>query len=141
MRRALTLVELCFTIAVLAVLAALAVPAYRLTLHRAWAAEAPIGLRAIADAELRYFRDHGAFLACAPEGPVPSPTGLFPADEPCWQALGMRLEGDLRYRYGVTLDGGAYTVVAEGDLDRDGVASRYVLTGNNLAITETEPLE
>ena len=71
MRRGFTLIELCFVIAIIAILAAVTVPAYDVLLRRAHSAEARSMMTAIAHAQLQYQRDHGSYLACAATGEVP----------------------------------------------------------------------
>jgi Tfp pilus assembly protein PilE len=125
----------------MAALTAMVVPSYDTLLKRTWAAEAPAVLTAIAHAEIQHYRDHGAFLACPAEGPIPSPSQPAPAVAECWRTLGVGLSGASRFRYGVELNGTSFSATAEADLDRDGQASRYVLDGATLAIATTDPLE
>lgn len=140
-RRAFTILELCAVVAVIAVITAAAVPVYDVLVRRARADEARTVLHAIAHAELRHFRDRGGFLACAPGGEVPDGPGSFPSDEPCWRELGIQLSGDVRYRYGVTLQDGSFLVTAEGDLDRDGQTSLFTLRGQDLSVDVRDELE
>lgn len=135
--RGFTLIELSFVLTVIAVLAAVTVPAYEIVLRRAKAAEADAMLHGIAQAQLRYWRDHGEYVACPAEGPIPIEPVAFDADRPCWKALGVQADGPVRYRYGVDLADGSYTVVAEGDLDGDGITSRFELPGQTLVVTRT----
>lgn len=140
-RRGFTLVELSYVLGILALLAAIAVPSYHVIMLRSRAAEARTLLPAIAHAELMYRRDHGAFLAC-PAGNEAVPKGEVPfAARPCWEALGMRVEGAVRYRYQVSLTSGGFEAVAEGDLDADGKASRFTLSSTDLGITTQDELE
>ncbi len=141
MRRAFTILELSCVLAVIAILSAAAVPVYDVLVRRARADEARTVLHAIAHAELRIFRDQGAYLACAPVGEVPQGPVSFPNAEPCWQALGLRLGGPVRYRYGVALREGSFLATAEGDLDGDGVHSRFTLDGRDLGLTIQDELE
>ncbi|MBL8617685.1 MAG: prepilin-type N-terminal cleavage/methylation domain-containing protein [Deltaproteobacteria bacterium] len=141
MRRAFTLIELCFVLALLAAFTAMAVPVYDGLLKRTWAAEATSVLTAIAHAELRHHRDHGSFLACPAAGPIPSPVQGFPGAADCWRTLGVDLSGAARFRYGVELHAAGFTATAEADLDRDGQASRYALDGTTMAIVAQDPLE
>ena len=139
--RGFTLIELAFVLTIIAALAAVTVPAYEIVLRRAEAAEADAMLHGIAQAQLRYWRDHGEYLACPAEGPIPIEPVAFDADRPCWKALGVQADGPVRYRYGVDLADGSYTVVAEGDLDGDGYTSRFEVSGRTLRVTLTHGSE
>jgi prepilin-type N-terminal cleavage/methylation domain-containing protein len=127
----MTLIELSCVLAVLAILTAAAVPA----------SEAPAVLEAIAHAELRHFRDQGRWLPCPRTGEVPTGPVPFPAEEPCWSTLAIRLDGHTRFRYGVVVEGDSFVATAEGDLDRDGTPSRYRLGGHDLLLHVEEGLE
>ncbi len=141
MQRGFTLIELCYVLAVMGALAALTVPAYDVLLRRAEAAEAGAVVQAIAHAEHQHFRDRGSYLACGPFGDVPSAPAVFPAEEACWKALGISLEGTTNYRYGVELVDGSFAVTAEGDLDGDGVVSSFRMFGRDGQLRSAEPLE
>jgi len=141
MRRAFTLIELCFVLAILALLMGATVPAYDHLHRRAKAAEADSMLQAIAHAQLQLFRDRGEYLACPPAGEVPR--GLVPWSDPqgCWKAMGIRVGGAVRYRYAVELLDGSFVATAEGDLDGDGQPSLYRLDGRSLAVSVEGALE
>ncbi|MFH1463595.1 MAG: prepilin-type N-terminal cleavage/methylation domain-containing protein [Pseudomonadota bacterium] len=141
MRRGFTILELSCVIAIIAFICAASIPVYEVLVYRAQADEARTVLRAIAHAELRHYRDRGTFLACDPGGEVPRPTGAFPAEAPCWRALGFQLVGEVRYRYAVALDGDSFVATAEGDLDRDGSTSRFSLHGRDMQIFVEDELE
>ncbi len=143
MRRGFTLIELAFVLAVIGILTALSVPGYRSLVLRPRAAEARMGVEGIADAELRYFRDHGRFVAC-PSMPAATPRGntaRFDGRAPGWKELAFSMEGSVRYRYEVVLDGDSFKVLARGDLDGDGVESLYTLRGKDLALSIEGELE
>ncbi len=140
MRRGFTIIELSVVLTVMALLVAVTVPTYQAFVYRARADEARTFVQAVAHAELRYRRDHGQFLACPAEGPVPRAAAPFPTSA-CWRALGLPVEGTAWFRYGVAVDGEGYTVTAEADLDGDGETSRYQLDGQTLALTVERPLE
>lgn len=133
--------ELSFVIAIIAAIVAVTVPTYDHVLRRTHAVEADAMVHAIAHAELRHFRDRGAWLACPAEGEVPTAPVPFPAERDCWRALGIHPEGLVRYRYGVEVTEAGYVVTAEGDLDADGVHSRFVLTGHDLSLAVTDEVE
>jgi prepilin-type N-terminal cleavage/methylation domain-containing protein len=139
--RGFTLVELSYVLGILGLLAAVAVPSYHVIMLRARAAEARTLLPAIAHAELMYRRDHGAFLAC-PAGNEPVPKREVPfAARTCWDALGVRAEGGVRYRYQVSLTASGFEAVAEGDLDGDGNTSRFTLSSTDLGIITQDEFE
>jgi prepilin-type N-terminal cleavage/methylation domain-containing protein len=141
MRRGFTLVELCYVLAIIAALAAVAVPTYDVILRRAHVVEARAILHTIAHAELQHFRDRGSYLACGPFGEVVHEPTAFPWDEPCWRQLGVQAEGQQRYRYAVALQDESFVVIAEGDLDGDGVHSRLTLDGRDLDLQVVDELE
>jgi AP-1 complex subunit sigma 1/2 len=140
-RRGFTILELSAVLAVMAIITSLAIPGYQVLVRRARASEARTVVVAIAHAELRHYRDQGAFLACAPSGPVPSRPAAFPGDAACWKSLGISIDGPVAYRYGVALEGDSFMVLAEGDLDRDGLPSRYTLSGRDLNLVVQDELE
>lgn len=135
MRRGFTIIELSFVLAVMGILVALTVPAYQTLVYRARSAEARTTVLAIAHAELQYRRDRHRFLPCEDDSPIPKSPVEFPNDKACWKALGIRLEGPIRYRYQVRQDGESFTVLAEGDLDADGVSSLFSLDGRDLQLS------
>ncbi len=141
MRRGFTLIELTFVLAIIGALVALTVPAYRVLLHRAQAGEARSVVQAIAHAEHQRYRDHGAYLACGDVDDTTSDKRPFPAEFPCWRALGVSLEGTTGYRYAVTLQDGSFTVLAAGDLDGDGQRSRFSLRGRDLHLDVQDEIE
>lgn len=132
MRRGFTLMEMAAVLTVMGLIVAVSVPAYDSLVKRAHTEEARGFLEAIVDAELRHFRDTGHYLAC--EGAPPGEAG-------CWQTLGLRAEGPLRYRYAVRVNDAGFVASARGDLDRDGVESLFELDGRTRVLTVTGALE
>jgi len=143
MRRAFTLLEIATVLAIIGLLAAMTIPTYASFTARARVMEATTLLETIAHAELRHQRDRGHALPC-PKTPatVPAATAVpFESSGP-WQAIGFQLAGPVRYSYRVDVDpDGAWRVVAEGDLDGDGVLSTLTLDGRTLAHTAKDELE
>ena len=74
--RGFTLIEAMITLAVLAILAAIATPSYSEYLRRAKIVEAIVGLSDMRTRLEQYFLDARAYpSACIPPGPGPAPTG------------------------------------------------------------------
>lgn len=141
--RGFTLLELSAVVALISVLAVVSVPTYRFLILRAYTQEARGMLEALAHAELAYHRDNGAFLAVPPsrdEPPRGTAVPFLPAPE-AFHTLGVILEGTTRYRYEVVLDGDTFVAIATGDLDGDGVFSRFELRGDTLALQTEDALE
>lgn len=141
MRRGYTIIELAFVVGIIGLLAGATIPAYQHVVLRARTDEARAMLHSIAHAELRHHRDHGAYLACPAQGEVPKRPVPFPNALECWRALGVQVDGLLRYRYAVELVDGSFAVLAEGDLDGDGATSRFALSGKDLQLTVKDSLE
>ena len=125
------------------VLAAMAVPAVQTLVRRAEAMEARSLLASIAAAELTFKRDHKTFIACKPSAGAPprGTTALFDDSKPGWAELDFRVEGPVRYRYEVVLDGDSFKAIATGDLDGDGKPSRFEIDGRTLDVTVQDELE
>lgn len=141
MRRGFTLIELSFVLAVIALLVGLTIPNYVTLVRRAHADEARTMVSAIAHAELRYHRDHGQFLACGSVETPPTHPIHFPGDLPCWRALGIATDGEVRYSYAASVDPTSFRVVARADLDANGVASKFTLDGRTLLLDIENELE
>jgi len=138
-----TLIELAMVLAIMSLLVMVTVPAYQGILLRSRAVEARGMLEAVADAELRYYRDHGRYLECPPSSTT-VPRGVtvaFDPEAPGWKELGVNLGAAVRYRYEVAVDGDSFTVTAQGDLDGDGKASRFALHGKTLPLTVQDERE
>lgn len=138
-RRGFTLLEVTLVLSVMGILIALAVPTYNGLVHRARAAEARTLLDTIAHAELAYFRDNGKYLPCF--SPMPERGASTFADQLCWKALGIQVDGPVRYGYEVTVAGSSFTVVAQGDLDANGKRSKWTLDGATLRLDVDGELE
>jgi len=142
-QRGFTLLEIAVVLIAIGTLAAMAAPGFVGFLHRTRAAEAREVLEAIAHAQLSYFRDHGAYVACAPSAPA-VPAGhqaAFDERVAGWSELGFRVDGPVWYRYEVQLRAGSFVAIATGDLDADGQASRFELDGATLTYHIVDELE
>ena len=139
-RRGFTLIELAYVLAIIALLTAVTVPAYDAILRRARVTEAHAMVHAIAHAELRHLRDRGSYLACPATGELSDLPAPFP-DEPCWRALGIRAEGEVRFRWGVELVDDSFVVTGQGDQDGDGELTTFRLDGRTFALQIEDELE
>ena len=128
-------------VAVIGVLAAIAIPSFVNYQRKAKAVEAELELRRIGHAAIMYFDEHGRFPAAA-AGPTPATPCCAGPDHQCasviddwaaepWRTLGVTMLEPHRYQYTFTpgADGSSFTATAIGDLDCDGDASVFTLTG------------
>ncbi len=141
-RRGFTLIELAFVLAIITFLAAVTIPGYHLVWLRVQASEARNMLTALSHAESTWRRDHGAYLECVAgsDEDVPKVARAL-APRACWKALGLSTSERSRFRYQVKLTPTGFEAIAEGDLDADGVTSRFTLQSNDLVITSENELE
>lgn len=100
-----TLVELMIVVAIIAILAAIAIPQYRKFQLRAKTAEAKTNIGAIASAEEAFAGEHGVYCLCRtnPTG-TPGPTKRHWSTTPTngsFSLLGFRPAGDVYYSYAV----------------------------------------
>ncbi len=139
--RGFTLLELACVVTVISILVSLAVPNYRVYRDRALAAEATVNIETIAYLEQVTILERGAPVACPPNpAEIPAPTARFAA-MPAWQRVGFAPEGKVRFQYRVETKGEAFTVVAVGDVDQDGVRSEYRIDSATMAQTAEHPGE
>jgi type II secretory pathway pseudopilin PulG len=111
------------------VLAAIAIPAFINYVKRSKAAEAPLQLQMLSRSAQDACRRTGAFPPAGPQPITVGPEkriGAFGSD-PGFVELGFSPTEPLYYRYQVTPTADGAVLVAEGDLDGDGVFSRFEL--------------
>ena len=150
-----TLIELMIVVAIIAILAAIAIPQYRKFQYRAKTSEAKTNIGAIRSCEEAYAAEHDEYLlARNTPTSVPSPTGSWPssgAGTDDFNSLGFRPSGSvIYYSYGVAdgnqisaldtvtvssagnnnADDGTVdiTIFARGDIDNDGNNATYGAT-------------
>jgi len=148
-----TLLELMIVVAIVGVLSALAMPAFRGYVMRTRTAEAPVFLGEIRQRQESYRAEFAQYCAVAanPSAPSVEPVG-FDATVGDWPMLGANPDGPVRFSYsvlvgtpgvpaigGIGLNATNYTFVAHavGDLDGDGTfmcfealnASRHLYLG------------
>ena len=141
-----SLVELMIVVAIMAILAAIAIPSYLRFQIRARESEARINLAAVRTCEEAYKAENDAYIACtanpsawaagaAATKPISWDTGVAG-----WDDIGFEPDGDVRYQYAVAettninLD---YTATARGDVDGDGTAAVFTVTDANAKPTKS----
>jgi len=106
-RSGFTLIELMVVVAIIAILAAIAIPQYRKFQLRSKTVEAKENIGAIVTAEESFAAEHGQYAQCsaAPTGVTPGPTKhAWAVQTPGagFDLIGFRPAGDVYYVYGVT---------------------------------------
>jgi len=129
-----TLVELMIVVAIIGILAAIAVPAFRSYQLRAKRSESLSNLVSIARASESYFVANGTYVDTGgswPGGAGPLKRAWTPLSAAAFDSIGYRPEGDVYFDYDVNAACGCvncYTATAYGDIDGNGlvVALMYV---------------
>ena len=123
-----TLIELMITVAIIAVLSAVAIPAYLGYLRRSYLSEATTSISAIKSAEESYFTINGCYVAAAAH-PASIPAGTKadwgdPGGAWARNALAVRPDRQVRFQYQVYANN---TVTATGGcgtfVDRDSIGN------------------
>ena len=122
-----TMIELMITIAIVAILAAIALPAYRMFQNRARASEAVSYLGTIRNLEVSYKASYDVYLDLIPNPPGPVPNQYTPWGAPGgnWDELGFTSQSVVRYQYSVVPGttgqiASSFIITAESDYKNDG---------------------
>lgn len=133
-----SLVELMIVVAIMAILAAIAIPSFMKFSQRAKTAEATQNVAAIRSCLESYRAENDTYLACA-ANPGAARTGAGAATPIAWVAggnwdsIGFAPDGNIRYSYAVAVSVAAATpdirnnflITASGDIDEDTTAAVY----------------
>ena len=128
-----SLIELMIVVAIIAVLAAIAIPSFLRFQLRSKTSEATTNLGGIRTCEETYRAEEDLYLACAAHpAAIPTGTPVTWAGAPVtWASIGFEPDGNVRYQYSVAIPAAApftdFTAMAEGDLDADGSTSTYTV--------------
>ena len=133
-----SLIELMIVVAIMAILAAIAIPSFMRFSLKAKTSEATTNLAAIRTTEESYRAENDTYLDQGLAGGTPAGGGADAtttlwnaADLASFEDIGFAPDGPTRYRYEVTLAGlTAYTATATGDLDDDGVECVFKISND-----------
>jgi Tfp pilus assembly protein PilE len=145
------------------ILAALAIPSFLSYVKKAKSTEARMNVERIFDGAVAYYGANGRLPPGADWTPAASccdqnaetrkcdaaaNAGVWAT--PAWTALGFAVADGFYYQYRLTVEGGSFSAEARGDLDCDGKASLFALTGaiaadgsiqRSAEVSESDPLE
>jgi prepilin-type N-terminal cleavage/methylation domain-containing protein len=144
-RRGFTLIELMIVVAIIAILASVAVPAFIRYVRRSQTIEPIMNLRKMYDASVAYFvAEHSDAVGNTIAQQFPGSTGWTPAAPPAgtkmapmpalwttpeWQSLNFSVDDAIRYAYNNVSSGtdssAKAAMMAEGDLNGNGVFSLF----------------
>ena len=149
-KKGFSLVELMIVVAIIAILAAIAIPSFLRFAMRSKTAEATSNLAGIRTGEEAYRSENDEYLAA----PVPAtPATTYPAAAPTakgvmwvpnasgtFRTIGFAADGLVRYVYNVQVIAAdavagtppCFTATATGDLDDDNVNAIYVVSNDSV---------
>jgi prepilin-type N-terminal cleavage/methylation domain-containing protein len=132
-QRGFTLIEVMMVAAILGVLSSVAVPTLLQFAARARKAERNVVMTAVARSAQDFLGRNGSLPVNPgiPWNPAPVP-GLvkhqLDVNAGGWRDLQLKIDGSLYYRYTYNVNGATLNVVAEGDVDGDGVVATRIAT-------------
>jgi len=131
-----SLVELMIVVAIIAILAAIAIPSFMRFAMKSKTAEVMGNLKAIKTCQESYRAENDEYLACAQ---TPDATAGATGQLKIWPAAtvdgvdefletGFEPDGDVRYYYTVAATSSTFTITGLGDLDDDNSDASYALS-------------
>lgn len=143
-----TLVELMIVVAIIAILAAIAIPSFLRFQVRARESEARNNLAAIRTCEEAYKAENDVYLvaASAPGTAAASSVPVAWVTNADFTALGFQPDGEVRYDYAVAAPVGgtinnAYEATATGDVDNDTTTVTLTVSNTSSKPTKSDPNE
>jgi prepilin-type N-terminal cleavage/methylation domain-containing protein len=140
-----SLVEIMVSVAIIAVLASIAFPTYRVFSKKARASEAASGLRAIRIHQLSYRMENDAYLDLDPNPPGDVPADYQSWGDPGgnWDLLGFAMDDRVRYQYKAEAgDTGnivsSFKITAQTDFDGEGEPYDTWTIDNRSVLTHTD---
>lgn len=136
-RHGFTLIEMACVLGVITILTSIAIPTFTIYMQRAKETEALINVEAIAYLEQVRILEIGEAIACEPRPEaVPGGDRASFQSTNAWADLGfMPSPAAVRFQYEVQKRGPKqFTVIARGDLDRDGKTTEIVLDSDRFEI-------
>jgi len=130
-----SLVELMIVVAIMAILAAIAIPSFMRFSMRAKTAEATMNIAAIRTCLESYRAENDTYTTSAPcvknpsawaAGAGASTPQAWDTGTP-WDELGFEPDGNVRYQYEVVATGTTFIITATGDLDEDSAIATFIL--------------
>ena len=138
-KKGFSLVELMIVVAIIAILAAIAIPSFMRFAMKSKTSEATGNLSAIRTAEEGYKAENDLYYVCV-QSPAIDATDLVTSAVKLWvdegtpgedafEDIGFAADGNVRYHYEVpTASATGYVATATGDLDDDNLDAIYTLT-------------
>ena len=128
--RGFSLVELMIVVAIMAILAAIAIPSFMRFQLKAKTSEATSNIAGIRTCEVTYETENDVYLTCTV---APRTVDLLDDNKVAWvddgtfEQIGFAPEGAVRYAYQVDLIVGGFSAVATGDLDEDDINQTFTI--------------
>jgi len=126
-----TLIEVMISVAIIGILAAVAIPAFKSYQNRSKRSEAFANLGSIANLQKTFFSEYSVYIGVPPQPAAGVPSSdkrlWTPAAETAYQQVGFRPEGAVFYDYEVNVDAAAcpdldcFTATAYGDADSNSI--------------------
>lgn len=129
-RQGFTVLELMIAVAIVGILAAIAIPAYKEMQHKVRRAELPPNVDGIRTAQLAWEVTNREYLTL-PDNPDTTPNReLRPFDRTLdrWSELGWAPSGSVRGSYVVAATASDFTVTGYSDVEGDGAVCHYDAT-------------